>query len=130
MEKIEWTREELVGKLAQALMSTDISLASTPGEIAEILVSELESSNIKKIINVVEFTNLGTFCPTQFEFTDDEGNEYYFRLRHGYASLRNTTTEEYVIDYTVMIECDGVCDEEEMVYWALACGVQIKGVID
>ena len=74
-----------------------------------------EQGNI--IIVIKQFNDLNTACPTQFEFTDVDVYDYYFRLRHGYATLENTTLRTTIIS-DIMEGCDGVCNYNEMVEWA------------
>lgn len=64
-------------------------------------------------------------CPTIFEFTDKEGTNYYFRLRHGEARLECETTGE-TLCYEGMRGKDGVCDWEDVVNWALEHNIVLK----
>lgn len=79
-------------------------------------------SNLKgfTIIKVKKFVDLGTACPTQFEFEDEEGNEYYFRLRHGYSRLDQTNPRKVLISAPMDDGLDGVCEPRDMIRWAYA----------
>lgn len=94
----------------------------------QIVETVLKAGKRLRVIHVAEFTNHNTVCPTQFTFEDKVGNEYYFRLRHGYASLERWDTDEVIISGSMGRDFDGSCDPEDMVNWALGHGVVIFGV--
>lgn len=53
-------------------------------------------------------------CPTVYEFKDVEGNEYYFRLRHGYWYVESETSERTVCEGK-SYEFDGCCSWEDAI---------------
>ena len=91
----------------------------------------MEKVNGYTIIEIESFMDLGSVCPTQMEFEDTEGHEYYFRLRHGYASLKDTTTNKDVIESCLMGEgLDGLCSTFDLFMWAESKKVIIVGLPD
>lgn len=83
-------------------------------------------TNTNIVIDVVTFNYLGLVCPTQFEFTDKQGVQFYFRLRHGIARLDNVTSGETILTGSMGNNFDGVCTTEDMVNWAARNNIYIR----
>ena len=74
-------------------------------------------------METIEVYNRGLWgaCPTQCEWKDENGNEYYFRLRHGVARLDKNG--EVLIPSCEMgvdgngEEILGICTWEEITKW-------------
>ena len=66
-------------------------------------------------VNNYEETCCG--CPTIFEFKDNDGTEYYFRLRYGYARIVCEETNEILIEDD-MSGFDGICNWDDVIKWA------------
>jgi len=64
-------------------------------------------------------------CPTIFEWKNKKGEDFYFRLRNGYARIVNKDTDELICSGS-MNGCDGVCSFDEVKEWAKECGVKLK----
>lgn len=77
------------------------------------------------IINVSSLENSCGGCPTIYDFKDNEGTSYYFRLRHGGARIVCEDTDEVLLSGS-MDGFDGVCDFDDVINWARENGIQIN----
>lgn len=64
-------------------------------------------------------------CPTIFEWNNEYNNHFHFRLRHGYATIVNETTNTMVIEGDFPNR-DGVCSWEEVIEWAQGYDLKLK----
>lgn len=79
-----------------------------------------------------------TACPTIYSFVDKEDDEYYFRLRHGYARLvmteHGTGRDETLLSDSFIIQdddsFDGFCSWRDVQLWAIERGVFLNKEID
>ncbi len=84
-----------------------------------------KKQTINIVIDVKSLEQSCGGCPTIYDFKDEEGINYYFRLRHGYARLDCEDTDETLCEGE-MTGFDGVCNWDEMVDWVLKQGVKIN----
>ena len=63
-------------------------------------------------------------CPTVFEWQDEHGVKFYFRLRHGHARICNEYTNEAVIS-GIMRDFDGCCNFGDVIVWALSNSIKL-----
>ena len=80
-----------------------------------------------KKIEALNFRMTCMACPTQYEFEDALGNQYYFRLRWGGWTLYDITKEEWkLLASGGYGDCyEGCCDEEEFLKILKQSGYEI-----
>ena len=76
-------------------------------------------------INVIKHKETCHGCPTIFDFQDNEGTKYHFRLRNGFARIKCEDTDEILISGD-MNEFDGVCNWDDVIKWAKKNSVLIN----
>jgi len=72
------------------------------------------------MIEITEITQTCDFCPSQWEGTDNEGYTIYIRYRHGYLSVRRSSTPTE--DYTEAVRGEEI--------FGISYGHELDGVID
>lgn len=87
---------------------------------------DLRKTQINIVIDLASYVESCGGCPTIYDFKDKEGARYYFRLRHGGARIVCEDTDEILLSGN-MPGFDGVCNWEDIVRWAKANGILIKG---
>lgn len=65
-------------------------------------------------------------CPTIFEWENGKKENVYFRLRHGFARIKNETKNKLIASGSMGREFDGVCNFEDVVKWAKSIGIKLK----
>lgn len=73
--------------------------------------ADVEPKPITIVRDSVEQTSFA--CPTIFDMVDDEGTNYYFRLRNGFFRFVNEDTGEPLASGPASYGLDGVCDFDE-----------------
>lgn len=87
----------------------------------------LKKYKLKMIIYNLENTCFA--CPTQFQFDDIAGRNYYFRLRHGHWTLEDITITN---NWTLIAEGNygdewtGFCTEKEFFKILRKAGIKLK----
>ena len=57
-------------------------------------------------------------CPTIFEWEDEQGNRYYFRLRHGHWKIVDETNDILLVGGNTDDGADGCCNWSDAVRYA------------
>lgn len=76
-------------------------------------------------MKIINLNQTSYACPTIFEWTNNKGTNYYFRLRHGYARIANDSTGEVLIEDSFP-GADGVCSWDNVVAWAKNKGIKLN----
>jgi hypothetical protein len=76
-------------------------------------------------INVESYTMECGGCPMIFDFKDEDGTNYYFRLRWGCARIYCEDTNEILTNGN-MDGFDGVCGWDDAVRWARMNGIKLN----
>jgi hypothetical protein len=90
-------------------MYKDLRLKKEPDFIIDVADNELSCSG----------------CPTIYDFTDTEGTQYSFRLRHGYARIECEDTNEILLAKE-MDGHDGICNWDDVLSWASKNGLLLR----
>jgi hypothetical protein len=84
-----------------------------------------EKRKIEIEINVENYELSCSGCPTIFDFKDEEGTNYCFRLRHGGARIECEDSGEVLLSEE-MRGFDGVCSWDDVIDWARKYGVLLN----
>lgn len=93
----------------------------------QYLIGQRPEDVIRREMQVHNLVETCDGCPTVFEWQDEHGVKFYFRLRHGHARICNEYTNEAVIS-TYMHPLDGCCNFDNVIVWALSNGINLVKV--